>query len=87
MKSFIEKATELKHDAVAATHAVEDKTKEAAHDVQGRNHIIQISYLYDGFIDKATELKHDTSVATHDVQEKAKEVAHNIQGKFIQLSI
>lgn len=31
-----EAAIELKHDAVDAAHAVEDKAKETAHDVQGR---------------------------------------------------
>ncbi|CAF4417342.1 unnamed protein product, partial [Adineta steineri] len=58
------KAIELKDDAVAATHVVEEKTKEAAHNVQ----------------DKAVELKHDAAVVGHNAQEKAKEVAHNVEG-------
>jgi hypothetical protein len=33
---FIDKAADLKHDAVAATQVVEEKAKEVAHNIQGK---------------------------------------------------
>jgi len=37
---FIDKAAELKESAVATTHVVEEKAKEAAHNIQGKTNII-----------------------------------------------
>jgi len=47
MTIFLDKATEVKHDAAVIAHDTQEKAKEVAHNVQGRiNSIIKNVFVY-----------------------------------------